>query len=68
MLRPLLSHNSKVTFVGDREHVCVASESRRIFPIYQSVHLKTLLYGTTEKADDEMWKEQIISGIGLDPD
>jgi len=40
-------------FVGDREHACVASESRRVFP-------------RDKNPGYEMWKEQILSDIGED--
>jgi len=41
--------------VGDFEHACVAPESYRIVP-------------RDKNPDHEMWKEQILSGIGEDPD
>jgi len=56
-------------FVGDREHACVASESCRIFPIVTSQC--TLEHNSVEVQKDpdyEMWKKQILSGIGEDPD
>ena len=43
-----------LSLVGDRKNACVASESCRIFP-------------RDKNPDYEVWKEQILSGIGEDP-
>jgi len=54
-------------FVGDRERTCVVSESCRIFPRDPSVHFNTPLK-YRKNPNYEMWKEQILSSIGEDPD
>jgi len=60
-------HNSKPSLVIVSTPA-LRLKSCQILPRDQSVHFKNTTVSKSKNPDYEMWKEQILSGIGEDPD